>query len=682
MELQMRHLLEANDVLREKLAKCRRDYLREITELRDRCRHVEKPVEEALANVLTEEPVMFYEPFEFTFDDLTKDFIRDAVDEKLRLLMLQGWRRVSDKELEGLRGRVAELEVQVKELRDLQSGIAQVEAAHPNLCAENEIDHDSSAHSVAVLHAVAKRLKELELLVPDLRDEVARGHLDLQAMQQRIEELEAEGSSEIGDIDGDMDTGVPNQEVFDASQPEAEQVNLAVARTTIVPKLEPDRLLELPFGAHRKRDVVTKSTPAGSPSIISSAGLSLVPATSSTKQQEEYQRPADGSAIPTRVTKVPSECGDLQRQHVTLDRKYKDLKRKLGRMLVRMQESIQVKDYDQELLADALAFAGLHWEDKASRPALTVDQRLQETCERLYTDCKRRRLKMHARTSEVHVLQRAELERCISFAHEDLTRSRVDEMRGLHRQVVKSNAAFHEALESFHADASQSRDSGTESQNDDATESTTARSHSSRTRQIVSTAESSSGKIQSRGQSVCLGESVQDTSDITALHKDNSHDAHVGVAPVRHLSRPVATPQHSRHSPAWQRVPETATADPVIDRPTIQQTVLASASSRSQGSRSTLQRTSTLGQSQVASLREALQPRGWLPREPAAPAAAPATLPEPADPLRSKRQAHSVSTLPGFCALHSGLSLRTSSVIRPDSVQRARSVSAKRMMPI
>jgi hypothetical protein len=116
-DAQLRHLMEVNNDLRTRLASCRHDYLRELTELRERCRQLDASVAEALAELLREEPVMFFEPFDFVFDETTKAFIRTTVEEKLRLLMLKGWRKGDSSEVQDLKLRIHELECEISELR-------------------------------------------------------------------------------------------------------------------------------------------------------------------------------------------------------------------------------------------------------------------------------------------------------------------------------------------------------------------------------------------------------------------------------------------------------------------------------------------------------------------------------------------------------------------------------------
>merc|ERR1719230_502921 len=53
---------------------------------------------------------MFFEPLDFVFEGTTKDFIRETVEEKLRLLMLKGWGKL-DKDASAQ--RIQELEEEV-----------------------------------------------------------------------------------------------------------------------------------------------------------------------------------------------------------------------------------------------------------------------------------------------------------------------------------------------------------------------------------------------------------------------------------------------------------------------------------------------------------------------------------------------------------------------------------------
>jgi len=61
---------------------------------------------------------MFFEPLDFVMDEPTKDFIRNTVEEKLRLLMLKGWRKVDGVDVQALQERVAGLQAENEALRE------------------------------------------------------------------------------------------------------------------------------------------------------------------------------------------------------------------------------------------------------------------------------------------------------------------------------------------------------------------------------------------------------------------------------------------------------------------------------------------------------------------------------------------------------------------------------------
>merc|ERR1719181_2591656 len=79
-------LLHTNTQLSNKLNDMRRVYLRELALYRDKEREITKTAERAIAT-LQEQPIMFFEPLEFVLDETTKDFVREAVVERIKLEM-------------------------------------------------------------------------------------------------------------------------------------------------------------------------------------------------------------------------------------------------------------------------------------------------------------------------------------------------------------------------------------------------------------------------------------------------------------------------------------------------------------------------------------------------------------------------------------------------------------------
>ena len=54
---------------------------------------IDKDAMNAVSHLLNnEEPIMFFEPTDFILEDVTKDFIKDTVEEKMKLLLLKGWK--------------------------------------------------------------------------------------------------------------------------------------------------------------------------------------------------------------------------------------------------------------------------------------------------------------------------------------------------------------------------------------------------------------------------------------------------------------------------------------------------------------------------------------------------------------------------------------------------------------
>mmetsp|Transcript_37110 Transcript_37110/g.67200 ORF Transcript_37110/g.67200 Transcript_37110/m.67200 type:complete len:1290 (+) Transcript_37110:142-4011(+) len=81
---QLKMLLKTNEDLSFKFNEARRAYLRELAEHRDRQRRLGPEALQRLEN-LREQPVMFYEPLESILDETTKDFVREVVEERIKL---------------------------------------------------------------------------------------------------------------------------------------------------------------------------------------------------------------------------------------------------------------------------------------------------------------------------------------------------------------------------------------------------------------------------------------------------------------------------------------------------------------------------------------------------------------------------------------------------------------------
>jgi len=477
LEGQIKHLHQVNDGLREQLSKCRRDYLRELTELRERCRQLDAPVEVALVSLLNEEPVMFFEPFNFVFDELTKEFINYTVEEKLRLLMLKGWRKVNDEELVGLQERIQELQAENEELHDLRASLDEIRATYPMFCSEPEVDVDGP-RSLKVLEALQLRLKEFETETRALRAEAASTAAEIQALHRRLEELEESDSesSSAHTPSAQLCRDEACEEDLARLDAELAAANLEVAsQRQHIHELETELAAAL-AKADAKQDDISATVEAVSLDQACQAELPCPSAAvqrhherqpqhqvqqqqkelqlqKQPQQQVQQQRCYTSSTLTLRNSTSDKDVSgyvELQRLHATLERQHKELKRKLGRLTERLREDMDVRGYDIEVLNDALAYAGL---DTPKTPAKKVGHdRVQATCERLYADAKRRISRMRARTSQVHAMQRAELEKCCFLARDQAIEQKVKHLKGLHQNSVTSANALHDALESFHSD--------------------------------------------------------------------------------------------------------------------------------------------------------------------------------------------------------------------------------------
>merc|ERR1712187_710375 len=72
-----------------KFSEARRSYLRELAAHRDKQRKPTAKTARALAS-LAEDPIMFYEPLDVVLDEPTKQFVREVVEERIKLEMQVG----------------------------------------------------------------------------------------------------------------------------------------------------------------------------------------------------------------------------------------------------------------------------------------------------------------------------------------------------------------------------------------------------------------------------------------------------------------------------------------------------------------------------------------------------------------------------------------------------------------
>mmetsp|Transcript_92739 Transcript_92739/g.145657 ORF Transcript_92739/g.145657 Transcript_92739/m.145657 type:complete len:1197 (+) Transcript_92739:159-3749(+) len=79
-------LLNTNTKLTTKLNDVRRAYLKELAAHRDRQRHISAQTQRAI-DQLHESPIMFFDPLAFVLDESTKSFVREVIEERMKLEM-------------------------------------------------------------------------------------------------------------------------------------------------------------------------------------------------------------------------------------------------------------------------------------------------------------------------------------------------------------------------------------------------------------------------------------------------------------------------------------------------------------------------------------------------------------------------------------------------------------------
>lgn len=176
---QLKMLMSTNQELNEKLAETRSQYLQELTTLRDQIRILDPSAEQALQE-LHDEPVMFYEPLDAVLDETTKEFVRNVVDERLKLLMLKGWRQVGSDNDE-VANMIHELERQLELERERNKELVRIGADKANRT--KLIRND-------------KALWQLESEMDELEAEAERRVESSEALALRLRELECEAESQ------------------------------------------------------------------------------------------------------------------------------------------------------------------------------------------------------------------------------------------------------------------------------------------------------------------------------------------------------------------------------------------------------------------------------------------------------------------------------------------------------
>lgn len=180
---QVKMLLQSNIELSHKLNESRRAYLRELTQLRDKQRTINEQAQNAITS-LQEQPVIFFEPLEFVLDDTTKEFVKEVVEERVKLEMRT--RVVGDDASEEVKFHVVELEQEVK--------AAQAELRVQRNTAAREADARKRHEEVETrLREEIKKERESKIeVVEELKDKLDICQSDLRQSAAKVQFLEGE----------------------------------------------------------------------------------------------------------------------------------------------------------------------------------------------------------------------------------------------------------------------------------------------------------------------------------------------------------------------------------------------------------------------------------------------------------------------------------------------------------
>jgi len=159
---QVRMLLQANLELSNKLNEARRSYLRELSCHRDKQRKLSGATRRAVES-LHEHPVMFFEPLQYVLDETTKEFVKEVVEERLKLEMRTGF--TSDEANAEVAHHIDDLEQTLKlkeaEMRQLRNQAAR-EADARKRC--EEASDRAVAEAGQAKQDAEEHLQELEAM--------------------------------------------------------------------------------------------------------------------------------------------------------------------------------------------------------------------------------------------------------------------------------------------------------------------------------------------------------------------------------------------------------------------------------------------------------------------------------------------------------------------------------------
>jgi len=226
---QVKMLVQTNMELSKKLNMMRRDYLRELTSHRDKQRTISDEAHGVLDD-LQENPVMFFEPLKFVLDDVTKEFIKLVVEERVKLEQKgPPIRRVDTKRLDELESNVGktserekalqseldkaynELERVQEKLKDSEVQVKRLEAAEKSVREQLERaeEHRSNAARQAMqqnksqedqLRHLRQQLEEQERAMKQLQSSMGSSEeKKMEALTQRTKEL-SEAKAQLAEL--------------------------------------------------------------------------------------------------------------------------------------------------------------------------------------------------------------------------------------------------------------------------------------------------------------------------------------------------------------------------------------------------------------------------------------------------------------------------------------------------
>lgn len=188
----IRMLLNTNTQLSNKLNELRRVYLKELSEHRDKQRRITPVAARAVAN-LQEHPIMFFEPLEFVLDDTTKDFVREAVVERIKLEMRTAFQSNDDN------AEVAKYIEELEEAKELlQAEVKTCRATINRLEEQNKTLTDRDKKQKEELANQKQQIEELTKNMAELEKKFAALEAEMSTKKRRIEHLEAKLAEAAG----------------------------------------------------------------------------------------------------------------------------------------------------------------------------------------------------------------------------------------------------------------------------------------------------------------------------------------------------------------------------------------------------------------------------------------------------------------------------------------------------